>query len=170
MIKNAFLLLMLSVRCYCCWVAKSSPTLCCPVDYSWYTRLLCSLDFSGKNTGMGCHFLLQGALFFFFGRNVRGPSWTRYGTLDCTGGWFFLPLNHRLLHLYKLMKLSVAFVLHPCRGAGAVPGRGVSSGGRRKGETILGPGMILSKTNLVGPAREGDLWWLWSWKIRGCRS
>ena len=71
---------------------------------------------------------------------------------------FFLPLNHLLLHLYKLMKLSVAFVLHPCRGAGAVPGRGVSSGGRRKGETILGPGMILSKTNLVGPAREGDLW------------
>ena len=24
------------------------------------TRLLCLLDFPGKNTGMGCHFLLQG--------------------------------------------------------------------------------------------------------------
>ena len=24
------------------------------------TRLLCSWDFSGKDTGVGCHFLLQG--------------------------------------------------------------------------------------------------------------
>ena len=42
-----------------CSVAKSGPTLCDPMD--------CSLpDFSvhgifpGKNTGVGCHFLLQG--------------------------------------------------------------------------------------------------------------
>ena len=26
------------------------------------TRLLCPWDFSGKNTGVGCHFLLQGIL------------------------------------------------------------------------------------------------------------
>ena len=26
----------------------------------WPTRLLCPWDFQGKNTGMGCHFLLQG--------------------------------------------------------------------------------------------------------------
>ena len=25
----------------------------------WCTRLLCQWDFSGKNTGVGCHFLLQ---------------------------------------------------------------------------------------------------------------
>ena len=26
----------------------------------WLTRLLCPWNFSGKNTGVGCHFLLQG--------------------------------------------------------------------------------------------------------------
>ena len=26
----------------------------------WTSRLLCPGDFSGKNTGVGCHFLLQG--------------------------------------------------------------------------------------------------------------
>ena len=26
----------------------------------WPSRLLCPLDFSGKNTGVGCHFFLQG--------------------------------------------------------------------------------------------------------------
>ena len=36
-----------------CSVAKSCPTLFNPMDYS--------LDFPGKNTIMGCHFLLQGS-------------------------------------------------------------------------------------------------------------
>ena len=35
-------------------VAQSCPTLCDPVNCS-----LCPWDSSGKNTGMGCHFLLQ---------------------------------------------------------------------------------------------------------------
>ena len=35
-------------------VAQSCPTLCNP------TRLLCPWDFPGKNTGVGCHFLIQG--------------------------------------------------------------------------------------------------------------
>ena len=34
-----------------------SPTLCDPMDY---TRLLGPWDFPGKNSGVGCHFLLQG--------------------------------------------------------------------------------------------------------------
>ena len=35
---------------------------CDPVDCSadYRDRLLCSWDFLGKNTGVGCHFLLQG--------------------------------------------------------------------------------------------------------------
>ena len=41
-------------------VAQSCPTLCNPVDYSPSTRLLHSWDSPGKNTGVGCHFLLQG--------------------------------------------------------------------------------------------------------------
>ena len=42
-----------------CLVAKSCPTLCNPIDCS-PTRLLCLWDFLGKNTGVGCNFLLQG--------------------------------------------------------------------------------------------------------------
>ena len=39
-------------------VAKSCLTLRIP----WTARLLCPRDFPGKNTGVGCHFLLQGNL------------------------------------------------------------------------------------------------------------
>ena len=35
-------------------VAQSCPTFCDPMD-----RLLCPWNFPGKNTGVGCHFLLQ---------------------------------------------------------------------------------------------------------------
>ena len=39
-------------------VAQSCPTLC---DHGLKpTRLLCPWDFPGKDTGVGCHFLLQG--------------------------------------------------------------------------------------------------------------
>ena len=39
--------------CYCCLICKLCLTLCDP-------RLLCPWDFPGKNTALGCHFLLQG--------------------------------------------------------------------------------------------------------------
>ena len=38
-------------------VAQSCPTLCDPMDYS--SRLLRPWNSPGKNTGVGCHFLLQ---------------------------------------------------------------------------------------------------------------
>ena len=41
----------------CCSVAKLCLTLCNPMDCS-LARLLCPWDFPGKNTGVGCHFLL----------------------------------------------------------------------------------------------------------------
>ena len=44
-----------------CFAAKSlqsCPTLCDPIDGS-PPRLLCPWDSPGKNTGVGCHFLLQ---------------------------------------------------------------------------------------------------------------
>ena len=37
---------------------QSCPTLCDPID-GQPTRLPCPWDSPGKNTGMGCHFLLQ---------------------------------------------------------------------------------------------------------------
>ena len=39
-------------------VTKSCPTLCSPMDCK-ACQLLCPWDFPGKNTGVGCHFLLQ---------------------------------------------------------------------------------------------------------------
>ena len=38
------------------------------------TRLLCAWEFSGKNTGLGCHFLLQG-IFPTQGLNLRLLHW-----------------------------------------------------------------------------------------------
>ena len=38
--------------------AESCPTL--QLYELWLTRLLCPWHFPGKNTGAGCHFLLQG--------------------------------------------------------------------------------------------------------------
>ena len=43
------------------------PTLCGPMD-SQPTRLFCLWDFRGKNTAVGCHFLLQG-IFLTQGQN-----------------------------------------------------------------------------------------------------
>ena len=40
-------------------VAQSCPTLCNPMDCMQSTRLLHPWDFPGKNTGVGCHYLLQ---------------------------------------------------------------------------------------------------------------
>ena len=41
-------------------VAQSCPTLLWPHGL-WSGRFLCLWDFSGKNTGVGCHFLLRGS-------------------------------------------------------------------------------------------------------------
>ena len=38
----------------CCSVTQSCPSLC--------DRLLCPWDFSGSNTGVGCHLILQNGL------------------------------------------------------------------------------------------------------------
>jgi len=38
---------------------QSCPTLCDPIDRRQPTRLSCPWDSPGKNTGVGCHFLLQ---------------------------------------------------------------------------------------------------------------
>ena len=61
-------------RCYCfCLVTKSCPTLLWPPMDSGLTRLLCLWDFPGKNTGVGCHFLLQG---IFLSQGLAGGFFT----------------------------------------------------------------------------------------------
>jgi len=51
----------------CCAVAQSRPALLQPHGLQ-PTRLLCPWDFLGKNTGVGCHLLLQG-IFLAQGSN-----------------------------------------------------------------------------------------------------
>ena len=51
---------------HACSVTQSCPTLCDPMD----ARLLCPWNFQGKNTGAGCHLLLQG-IFPTQGLNLR---------------------------------------------------------------------------------------------------
>ena len=52
-----------------CVRAQLCLTLCNPMGVQ-PSRLLCSWDFPGKNTGVGCHFLLQG-IFLTQGSNPR---------------------------------------------------------------------------------------------------
>ena len=48
--------------CVCVLVTLSCLTFCDPMDHIELARLLCPWNSSGKNTGVGCHALLQGNL------------------------------------------------------------------------------------------------------------
>ena len=71
------------ICCCCCLVAKSCPTVLWPRELQ-PARLLCLWDFPGKNTGVCCHFLLQGIL------PTQGPN-------SCLLHWQgdSLTLNHQ---------------------------------------------------------------------------
>ena len=56
--------------CYCL-VTKSCLTLCDPM---WPAKLLCPWDSPGRNTGVGCHFLLQ-EIFPTQGSNLSLLHW-----------------------------------------------------------------------------------------------
>ena len=56
-------------HCCCSLVAKSCPVLLWSHE-AWPARLLCPWDFPGKNTGVGCHFFLQG-IFLAQGLNLH---------------------------------------------------------------------------------------------------
>ena len=75
-----------SVVC-CCLVAKSCQPLLWPHGLCSLHRLLCPWDFSDKNTGVGCNFLLQG----FFPTQGWNPhvSHLLHGQADS------LPRNHQ---------------------------------------------------------------------------
>ena len=73
----------IKITIYCvCSVTHLCPTLCDP------SRLLCPWDFSGKNTGVVCHFLLQGIF------PTQGSNWSLlHWQVD------FLPLSHLRMSL-----------------------------------------------------------------------
>ena len=71
----------------CCLVAQSCWILLRPHGLQ-PTRLLCSRDFPGKNTGVGCHFLLQ-EIFPTQGLNLSLLHWQADS----------LPLSHKGSHI-----------------------------------------------------------------------
>ena len=64
-----------------CSVSQSSMTLCGPMDCS-LPRLLCHWNFPDKNTGVGCHSLLQGIFPL--------KDWTHISCISCISRWFFI--------------------------------------------------------------------------------
>ena len=75
----------------CCVVAKPCLTLLQPHEL-WPARLLCPWDFPGKNTAVGCHFLLQG-IFLIQELNPRLLHWQ----VDS------LPLSHQGSPYFELI-------------------------------------------------------------------
>ena len=74
--------------CCCCFVVKSCLTLLWSREL-WPTRLICPWDLSGKNTGVGCHFLLHG-IFLIQGSNPYLLHWQAGSSLLSHEGSLYL--------------------------------------------------------------------------------
>ena len=83
LLNNTNKLLVYMTTFCCCLVTKSRLTLLWPYGLKT-SRVLCLWDFPGKNTGVGCYFLLQG-IFPTQGLNPSLLHWQA----DC------LPLSHQ---------------------------------------------------------------------------
>ena len=93
-----------------CLVAKSGLT-----PYGAHglqpARLLCPWDFSGKNIGVGCHFLLQ-EIFLIQGLNLRLllgrriPYWSHHG--NPKDGLLLLSYYVVMLCCYLVVMVNVA--------------------------------------------------------------
>ena len=80
----------------CALFAQLCLTVCDPVDYRIPpTRLPCPWNFPGKNTGVGCHFLLQG-IFLTQGLNP-GLLYQQSDSL------MLYPLGNHYLHVSPKM-------------------------------------------------------------------
>ena len=85
--------------CCVCLVAQLCLTLCEPKDHS--PRLLCSWDSPGKNTGVGCHCLLQGIF--------PTQDWTCVSYISCIAGRFFTNCRGgKIISLYSSGFLAAA--------------------------------------------------------------
>ena len=75
----------------CCGAPKSSLTFLLPYELQ-PTRLLWAWDFSGKNTGAGCHFLLQG-IFPIWDGTASPASAGRFSTTGPPEKPVFVPIK-----------------------------------------------------------------------------
>ena len=91
--------------CICvCSVTQSRPNSWQP-HRLYHTRLFCPCDFPGKNTGVGCRFLLEG-IFLTQQSNLHLPHWQ----VDS------LPLSHlgspsKHIYSYTLNPITLLFTL-----------------------------------------------------------
>ena len=76
-----------SPKIYCCCLVTQLSLI-----FLWLHGLLCPWDFPGKNTEVGCHFLLQG----IFSTQVSNPSLLQ---VSCTEGRFLTPEPHGKTYL-----------------------------------------------------------------------
>ena len=90
-------------------ITKFKPSIvhaCSAVSYSlqfhglWPTRLLCSYNFPGKNTGVGCYFLLQPIEVMTLGNPCHPPQIS----LDHNRSWWWLTLLN--LEFSKIQKFN----------------------------------------------------------------
>ena len=91
-----------------CMCIQSCLTLCNPLDYTLPGSSV-HWDFSGKNTGVGCHFLFQG-IFLTQGQNpcllyLRHCSWILH-PLSCQGCLSQLPDQVKSLHSSAYLPFS----------------------------------------------------------------
>ena len=78
--------------CVCvCSIVQSCLTLCDPMDYVARQAPLCSWNFPGKNTGVDCHFLLQG---IFPRRSSLSRDQTQVSCISCSSRQILYQLYH----------------------------------------------------------------------------
>ena len=93
----------------CCLVTQLCLILCAPWNIAHQVRLLCPCDFPGKNTGVGCHFLLQGIFL------------TRDQTcISCIGRKS--PLSHQRSPATRINTVLSRALTESTTGAGPEPG------------------------------------------------
>ena len=85
--------------CHVC--VQSCPTHCDPMDYS-PTGFLCLWNFTGKNTGVGCHFFLQGTFL------TQASNLSLLYLLHCRQ--IFLPAELFIVHIYIIAAAAAAAV------------------------------------------------------------
>ena len=91
------------IQCCCCSITKSCLTLCDCMDCS---QSGCPWDFPGKNTGVGCHSLLQG-IFLDQGLNPHLLHW-QAGSLSLSHQGSLSDSLACLLSHFSYVRLCVA--------------------------------------------------------------